>query len=296
MNRPNTQAFTVVEMLIATSIFAFVTVAMLAFSSTSLRMISRNLATNHSHESMRSSGQLMLRDLHASASAFRLIDFNGTNYSDSTVSVTTDKDSQTEMLASSRANGVRFRLLIGGPYRLQTGTTSSTTELTIDFARPAPLSFVEPMAGDKIVLPLISREYDIASVQTQSGTVRKVTISDASGIGFTLDTNNNKTTTVYLYRQVAYTVYKGELRYHRNYTGSLRNKYDIVRSNVTSPKPFSLLYEAGSTSTDGLGLRVSLEFNDTAYGARQFRNSPVTLQAVIPPRTQPTPVSTTNAT
>ena len=123
------------------SLFAGVTVALLTFGQTSLRLVMRNLATNHSHESARISELKMLKDCHESASAFRLFTFDGSNYVDSTPVATSNEEPLTQRLVSSRANGVRFRKLGGGPYQLKANTLPASTSLTFDFGVGNPTSF-----------------------------------------------------------------------------------------------------------------------------------------------------------
>ena len=290
-------AFTLVELLIASSVFALVTVGLVSFSSFGIRMISRNLATNRTHETVRISNLQLLRYLHESGSAFRLLDFDGTNYTDASPTATTDVDATTQRYASTRSNGVRFRRLAGGPYRLSANATTASTNLTFDFGVSGQLPYV-PKVGDKIVLPLIAREYDISAVPTAptAGSLTgTITISDAGGLGFTIDaTSAGNTTTAYFYRSVAFTVWDKCLRYHPDFTSTRKSEFTVVRSNVTSPKPFALLYTAAG-ATDGLNLRVSLEAYDGDYTARQFANGTATLQAVIPTRSIPSPVASTNS-
>ncbi|MDR3403003.1 MAG: prepilin-type N-terminal cleavage/methylation domain-containing protein [Chthoniobacter sp.] len=290
-------AFTLVEMLVALLVFSMVSVGLFTFTSTSLRLVGRNLATNHSHEVMRISDQDLLYNLHASATAFKLITFDGTTYADASPTVTTDQDPFTQQYISTRANGVRFRLQAGGPYKLTTSTISTTTSLTFDFGVGGAVPYV-PEVGDKIVLPLLSREFDITAVTktpTTGSTTGTVTISPA--IGFTVDaTTAGNVTTGYFYREVAYTVYNNQLRYHSNYTGAAKGTFRMIRDKVTSPKPFSVLFAtAASPSSDGLNLRLSLEFYDTNYSARQYTGGTVTLQAIIPPRVQPPDVTSTTS-
>jgi prepilin-type N-terminal cleavage/methylation domain-containing protein len=294
-----THAFTLVEMLVAMGIFGTVTVGLVAFGSTSIRLIARNLATNHSHETMRVSDLALLSDLHDAASPFRLIDFDGTNYTDATPTITTDKDAQTQQFASTRANGVRYRMQAGGPYRFAADTKAKDTKLKFDFGVGGKVPYV-PQAGDKLVIPLVAREFDIIAVlksPTTGNTEGTVVISDSDGIGFTLDaTTAGNITTANFYREVAYTVYGGQLRYHANYTGASKSTFTVVRDKITSPKPFALLFPSSTaTSSDGMNLRISLEFYDTSYSARRFTSGAVTLQATVPPRWRPTPVASTNA-
>jgi len=291
------RAFTLVEMLVALAVFGMVSVGLFSFTAMSLRLVGRNLATNHTHEVMRISNQELLYNLHASASAFQLITFDGTTYADATPTATTDQDPFTQQYISTRANGVRFRLAAGGPYKLTVTTTSTSTSLTFDFGVGGTLPYV-PEVGDKVVLPLLSREFDITAVTkvpTTGSTTGTVTISVA--VGFNVDaTTVGNVTTGYFYREVAYTVYNNQLRYHSNYTGAAKGNFLLVRDKVTSPKPFSVLFSSSTAlSSDGLNLRLSLEFYDTNYSARTYASGATTLQAIVPPRVQPTDVISTNA-
>jgi prepilin-type N-terminal cleavage/methylation domain-containing protein len=299
MARRRIHGFTLVEMLVAAAIFSMVTVGLLTFGATSSRLIARNLATNHSHETMRISDLALLRGLHDAASPFRLVDFDGTAYSDADPAPSPDRDALTQQFASTRSNGVRFRQLAGGPYRFTSDTKASDTSLRFDFRDASGgLSYI-PQVGDKVVMPLLAREFDISAVTktpTGGSTTGIVTISDPAGIGFTIDTTTTgNMTTAYFYRSVAYTVHGGKLRYHPNYTGANRATFTVVRDKITSPKPFALLFAPDATVSDGLNLRISLEFYDSTYSARRFTGGTVTLQATVPPRTRPTPVSSTNA-
>ena len=291
-------AFTLVEMLVAVAIFGTVSIALFSFTSMSLRLVARNLATNHSHQTIRISSQQLLSDLHNSASSFVLVNFDGTNYTDVTPAATTDVEPFTQQFISNRANGVRFRILGGGPYKVTANTTAASVNLTFDFGVGGTLPYV-PEVGDKLVFPLLAREFDISAIVTTPTMASKtgvVTISAAGGIGYTINTTTaGNVTTGYFYREVAYTAYGNLLRYHGNFTSTNKGKYILVRDNVTSPLPFALLFPSGATVTDGLNLRMSLESYDTSYSARKYTNGTATLQAVIPPRVVPTQVSSTNA-
>ncbi len=299
MKRPVRSAFSIVELLVATSVFAGVTVALMSYSQTAVRLVSRNLATNHSHDSVRIAELRMLDDLHDSASPFRLFNFNGTTYTDATPTVTTDQEPLSQKFVSTRANGVRFRRLQGGPYRLTANTTATSTSLTFNFAVPTGTAFYTPQVGDKVVLPLISREYSITAVTTTptSGSpTGTVTIDDSAGIGFTINaTTAGNVTTGYFYRSVAFSVWNGALRYHPNYTGANRGTCMVIRDRITSPLPFGLLFPSATGQVENSALRVSLETYDPNYTGRRFLNGTATLQTIIPPLTIPPPVSSTDA-
>ena len=299
MKRSTLHAFTIVELIVATAVFAGVTVALMTFSQTSLRLFARNLSVNHSHEAVRTADLQMLRDLHDSASAFRLMNFNGTTYTDLNPAVTTDVDPLTQKFISTRGNAVRFRRLAGGPYKITANTTPVSTNLTVDFSVGTTLPYV-PQVGDKIVLPLISREFGITAVPTvpTSGSrTGVVTIDDTGGVGFTIDaTTAGNVTTAYCYREVAYSVFGGTLRYHKNFTSTNKTSFVQVRDKVTSTQPFGLLYPTATAQVETAALRISLEAYDPNYTGRRFSNGTATLQAVIPPLNIPTPISKTDYT
>ena len=291
-------AFTLVEMLVAASLFAGVTVALLTFGQTSLRLAARNLATNHSHESTRISELQMLRDFHAASSPFRLVTFDGTNYADSTPTATTDQEPLSQKFVSTRANAVRFRKLGGGPFQMKANTTPASTSLTFDFGFGSQLSYI-PQVGDKVVVPLVSREFAITAVTTvptTGSTQGTVTINATGGFGFTIDaTTAGKVTTGYFYREAAFSVWNGELRYHANFTGSNKSTCKTVRNRITSPKPFALLFPTSTGTIDNLSLRISLETYDPDYSSKSLVNGTATLQTIIPPLAVPTPVSATDS-
>src|SRR5690349_14977229 len=111
-------AFTLIEMLLTLGGVGVLSLGLILFTSTSARFVARNLATNHSHEATRTSSQTLLTELNDSASAFRLIDFDDTTYTDVKTSPTTEKDKLSGQWISTRANGVRFRRLAGGPFAM----------------------------------------------------------------------------------------------------------------------------------------------------------------------------------
>lgn len=298
MNRPSSAAFALPELLVSMLVVSGVSLGLLSFSQTAVRLIARNLATNHSHDSARISGLQILKDCHEAASPFRLFDFDGTTYTDITPTATTHQELLSQRFVSTRANGVRFRKLAGGPYRMTANTTPSSTTLTFDFAVGGALPYV-PQVGDKLVLPLISREYAITAVPvvpTMANKIGTVQINDTTGIGFTINaTTTGNITTACFYRAVAFSVWQGQLRYHQNFTGSNRGVFKPVRDRITSPRPFAVLFPTTGSAEDSLALRISLETYDPDYTNRRFANGTTTLQTIIPPLVVPTPVSGTDS-
>lgn len=276
--------------MVATGLFGIVASALVIFTSTSVRLVIRNLSTNHSHDVVRVGGAKVLADLHAASSRYRLMSFNGTSYTDATPVVTSDQDVLTQQYVSSRTNGVRFYRNAGGPFKISSNVSSSATSLDFDFSVGGIVTYV-PQTGDRVRLPLLDREFGISAVTvvpTNGSPQGRITIDDPDGVGFTITTGTGMETIGYFYRKAAYTVFNQELRYHENFQGSQAGIYKVVRSNVTSPKPFGLLYPTSTSLTsDALNLRVSLESADADYSQRAMLGSTVTLQTVIPARTQP---------
>ncbi len=292
-------AFTFAELMVATAVFAGVSVVLMTYAQTSVRLIARNFSINQSHEAVRTANARMVADLHLSASAFRLMSFDGTTYTELSPTVTTDVDPLTGKFISQRGNGVRYRRLEGGPYKVTANTTSTSTNLTFDFAVGSTLSYI-PQIGDKVVLPLITKEFNITAVPTVPTMASKtgvITISDAGGIGIAINaTTAGNVTTGYFYREVAYSVFNGNLRFHKNFTSTNKTNIVVVRDRVTSTQPFGLLFPTAAAQVENTALRISLETYDSNYTGRRFSNGTATLQAVIPPLNNPTPISSTDYT
>src|SRR5688572_8984126 len=245
------QGFTMVELLMTMGLISALAGALFTFTHMSSRMVARNLATNHTHADTRISSLTLLNELKSSASAFRLI--SAETFEDVASARTQDMDDLTGEYIGTRSNGVRFRRLLGGPLRLSADVLPEDMKLSFDFGG------IKPEAGDKLVLPLISREFDIASVNGSTVTLKE-------RLGYTLKSEAPNCVTGYLYRRSAFTVLGNELRYHENFNGSAKGYYKVVRRGITSGFPFSLLYPKSEfTSSDHLSLRVSMEFTDLGY-------------------------------
>lgn len=282
------RGFTLAEMMMTLFSIGILGMVLTLFTSTTSRYVSRNLATNHSHEATRISAQSLLKDMRDAASSFELVSFDGTSYTDVEPSVTSDKDVLTGQYASTRTNAVRFRQVYAGPLAMTAATT--TTSTTLKFTFPAGTTL--PVVGDKVVLPLITQEYDITGVSV-SGT--SVTVTLGKAVGYTLNVTSPNIVTGYFYRRVAFSVYNNELRFHSNFTGANANTYRVVRGGITSPQPFSVLFtDPLAFKSDATAVRVSLELTDLGYSQQKYANGTTTLYTVIPARNQPTPLSKTN--
>ena len=295
MNFKRNAAFTLLEMMFAGAIAAIVGLGLVSFSWASSRLGARNLAFNHGNSALAGTSNRLVRDLQASASIFTLVDFDGTTYVDSTVSISADQDPLTAQYLSSRSNAVRFWQTAAGPLQLKAATTPTTTDLSFDFGPllNGALPYT-PAVNDKLWFPLLDQEFQIVAVvtaPTSASTIGVVRINKASGIGYTLSVTSPNVTVATFFRQVAYSVYNNTLRFHSNFSNS-PGACTVASNNITSPKPFSVLYATTTSSASPrTDLRLSFEAYDLNYSNFRFPNGALTLQTVISLRDQPPFVS-----
>ncbi len=301
-------------MVIASAIAGIMGAGIVLYSNASMRMVARNMATNHSHEVARGTFDRMLNDLHGASSRFNLLTFDGTNFVSSSATSGSDLDLYTQQYITPRANAVEYMKFAGGPYKItgdsggSSPVASTATAMQVDFGVNGALPYT-PSVGDKVQIPLInSAEFYITGVTT-APTVgnTKGTITLSGAVGFTLYTSGtapsgvvNPVTTGYFYKRQAYSVWNDpalkaptyQIRFHPNYPQVSGTNTVIVRYNVTSASPFALLATAAATASDNLNLRLSLEAYDVQYTGQNFLNGTTTLESIIPSRTQPPPIST----
>ena len=96
MKKRHPGGFTFLELAVAGGLFSVTAAVLVTFLVISSRFISRNFATNHSHETTRTAAQRMLRDLLDSGSPFALLNCTGTNGTTFTplASAVTDQQAQ----------------------------------------------------------------------------------------------------------------------------------------------------------------------------------------------------------
>lgn len=298
MNHRNCGGYTLVELTVAAGTFAIISLGILAVFSTTTRLMARNLATNHSHETVRAASQRMTAALHDAAAPFVLTSFDGANYTTLNPAASSDTDPLSLGILSQRANGVAFRRFSGGPYPIiGTGVIPGTSaSLSFDFGVNGEMPYT-PQIGDKVVLPVIKQTLQITGIitaPTSGSTVGTISFSPAT-LAFSIEPTAGNMMTGYFLRRIAFTVWDGQLRHHPNFTGTQRNVFAVVRGNVTSPRPFALLFSNPTEPiADSESLRVSMEAFDTGFSARRFLNGTTTYQTVISSRTQPIFIANTD--
>jgi len=226
---------------------------------------------------MRISDQELLYDLHASATAFSLITFNGTTYADATPAATHGPGPVHQQYISTRANGVRFRLLAGGPYKLDHEYDQHQLQPDFRFRRGRAPSPYVPHVGDKLALPLLSRELALPASPRRPpwaappGPSRSL---PPLALPWMPPTAGN-VTTGYFYRSVRLPPFTKTSSLPCQLTGAAKSSYRIIRDRITSPSHLGAFFATTSSpSSTGLNLRMSLEWYDTNYSARQYTAAP----------------------
>lgn len=323
LNRKYSKGYTVTEMIVVAAVAGILGMGLLTYATMAMRMVYRNLTVNHGHDVARASLERLNSVLQSSASQFTLFNVSvsgtTTTYTDVTPTYTSSSDTDAYYLSwlinNNRANGVRFFIPattantafpLTGDGVTTSGTISPTsTTLEFDFGTSGYI----PSAGDMLQIPLIySGEYKITAAAATTGTKYKVTLNQSTGYYLytgTTTTNTNiaynssnpANTGGYFYKRVAFSVLNNQLRYHPNFTdpsatypatwtAASTDAPIVIRNNVDSVAPFSLLVSGTGASTTGLyALRVSIVAYDLSFSARSFQNSATTILSIIPPRT-----------
>ncbi|MES2571487.1 MAG: prepilin-type N-terminal cleavage/methylation domain-containing protein [Verrucomicrobiota bacterium] len=277
--------FTLAEVMIATAAFALAIIGLLQFISLGMQMISRNFATNHSHNDTRLAALRLFNDLHNSGSQFTLVNVTGTTYTDvvSTPANPTVVDTLTGLNMSQTTNGVRFYKLLAGPCKLTSTPTAASTVLDFD----VPVTFGGLDSNDRLFIPVLGENFTITSVipaRTSTQTLsRKVTLDRKINYNFVAP-SATQITTGYFYRPVAYTVMGAQLRFHPYFQGTQKNVFLPIYYNISSPTPFSML------NNDPKKLRISLEANDVKLDKLKLRSGATTYRTVINPLAQDLPI------
>ncbi len=286
--------FTLVEFMIASGIFSVVSAGLMSFSWLATQMIAKNLGVNQGHTSARYSNMRLWQEAHDSYSDFTLITFGANaTYVDSLAAATSaDLDLICGYNLSNRANGFRFYTLSGGPCQLKSNTTSTTTDLTFALTGVSsdPPAYV-PRIGDKIRIPLVGVELDIANVlSSPTAGNSQFQVRTAQSIGYTFANTSTATTTGYFYRKVGFSVFNNQLRFHKYLPTSSgpvsTDDIVVVADSVTSPSPFSFVCSNGGQPAI-THLHVSLETYDTQYSGRLYNGSALTLQTTVSPHIVP---------
>ena len=235
-------AFTIVEVLITSSLVA--TMGGLVFLSlhAGLQLFGKNLAINLPYQSSRVAFDLLQRDLHSSAAAPQLIDA-----------------ALAGVAGAGPAAGVALRAYSGGPYVVASDTAAASTLLEI-----AQAPGIAPAAGDLLSLPAFRLERNVVSV-SNGGSTWLLTLD--APLGATLAGTATSHFVAFFTRRLGYAVVGGQLLRYDNLAqpGSFR----VVSRGVTNAAPFAFPVVAGLPDTHYL--TAAFTARDPGSSARQWR-------------------------
>lgn len=285
------RAFTLVEVLIATSISSAVGLAVFAFLNAGMYLTAKNLSLNYTSDQMQSALDQVEQALQQGDSNPTLIDTTGAT------------------VTNAAAAGVRFDRFVGGPWVVTTNSgtiASSATSLTITRSTHSLASPPLPAVGDIIRIDgtpstLRPRVSNSATSDTTDAALRRNTLTFplAAALGTTV-TNNSGTLTAKVIRRVAFLVMpngnKRELRYYPSFeiTTNLNDptRYKVITDQIGSQPadstPFTLSTVSGKTFVN-FSLRVgSTTYNNSLRRQQSDEYNTFTrIESVLRPKVNP---------
>jgi type II secretory pathway pseudopilin PulG len=268
--------FTLLEMLIAINVVFIAGALVFLALNTGMTLYTKNTAVNTAHQQARSGVDEMLANIHASVSIPQLIDINGTPL---------------PQPGTGPAEGLNYQRFLNGPFAITQNALANATALTIfcpAFTPPASL------IGLRFNIPSHKVEQDVLGVSASfSGGFRTITFgnpigsdvivtADGTGRG---DGNGNNTSfiTGFFTCRASYVVMGQDLRYFPN---NDFNTSKVIARNITSAKPFSILFNPKG----GIDVRsvaaVQLSTAEPQFSNRGYAAVNMFINSYIPFRTQ----------
>ncbi len=168
----NSAAFTLTELMVSAALVGFVSLMMMSVLLSTMKLSSRNVATNASHNRARQTLDRLGEVIRFAHSTPVLIKADGT-------------------AAGATSDGLLARNSLGGPYVFKPASgqadadiPETATSFLVEFAPAAGLS--EPLVGDYFQLGLSKQpELEVATVGTvsTSGSIRRVLITTKQSLG-----------------------------------------------------------------------------------------------------------------
>ncbi len=271
-----TRAFTLIETLVATAIFALAGILVFILLNSGMVLYARNTSVNAAHQQARSAVDQMLSNIHASVSIPQLVDANLTPLPPP---------------GTGPAAGVNFQKFDSGPFLLSTTANVLPTQTSVTILAPT-LDPNQNLTGLRFNIPSHRVEQDIARI-TASGDYRTiyfnnpvgasiVTMADGSGNG---NGNGDGTSNIigFTTRRVSYLVAGNELRYYP--TNNLQN-YKVIARNMTATTPFQILFnQNGGTDLRSVAA-VGLSSAEMLYSNRGYAAVNLFINSYIPFRSK----------
>lgn len=265
--------FTIVELMVASSVLAVVSVVAFAFMRSGTILTAKSARLNHSHDELRGSFDRLADQLMAANDVATLIGTNG-------------------LPTTGPAPGLKFDKVVGDPYVLDPPTTpgsfSSTATSLIVWRSTNELATAPiPSVGDVMLIPTstgdIRARISGVAPHTASGKTQKLTLTFSSALGKSLSWQANQPQIAKIVRPEAFIVMPAnglnELRFYPQFepvpTLSDRSKYIVLTNQVGTSSGEATPFEIAAINDDRIvksTLRVR-ESQFSAYLAKQEQNS-----------------------
>ena len=243
------QGYTLVEIIISVSIFAFAGSGIYLTLRTGLLLYAKNSAINLSHQNVRVAMVELQQDLHGSVSIPQLVSSSG-------VVIT----------GTGPAAGVSFRKFAGGPFSIvvPTGATISggLSQISIVTGSQGTTKDFHPQSGQRLhlqVLPTQMVELDVTGVSapgtgSSGSTVYTLTLAAPLGTDIQMRNpgdNSGLNVGCFLTSAVSYRVENGQLiKRTLAVSGTVST---VVAASVTTSAPFIIPSVNGSINTAYIG-------------------------------------------
>jgi prepilin-type N-terminal cleavage/methylation domain-containing protein len=276
--RGRNHGFTLVEMMITTSIAVLCGGMVFLFLNTGMTLYAKNTAVNVAHQQARAGVDQMLANIHAAVSIPQLVDGNLTPLPPP---------------GTGPAVGVNFQRYEAGPFLLWMGGNVPADQTWVAvYAKN--WSLPQNTTSLRFNLPSHDVELDISSITTfgdykiinfATPIGKEIVVKDdGSGNGKgnwpVVSTSN---VSAFITRRVSYAVVGGELRYYP--TNDLTS-YKVMARDVTSPSPFKiLLNEQGGADFRSIAA-VDLSTAEPQFSNRGYAATNMFINSYIPFRSR----------
>jgi hypothetical protein len=262
LQRPVSAAFTMVELLITTTLSVMVGGIIFSILNGGMVLFAKNTAVNMSHQQARVAVLTMEQSLHSAVSIPMLVDVN-----------------KTPITGNGPAAGITFQSYADGPFQVASTAAAGQNKITVS------LPGYTPKVGQRLNLPLHQIEMDITAVGAPSGSDRQLTL--ASNLPRPVETSLNNAGTAtpvhvvcFITDKYTYIVANGELRYFQ--PGDTQGKQ--LANDITSATPFSTPVTPLGAPYNRFVAAINLSTADHTSSNRGFKAANMFLNALVPYR------------
>lgn len=268
-------AFTMVEMMIATSVMAIAGLGIFQALNSGMVLFAKNTAVGVAHQEGRKSVNRLTRDIHSAVSIPQLIDANLNPVHNQPLDAN-NKPSGTA--------GVSFQMVYAGPHFVKNDPGNANLIMIQDFGR-------DPVPGTRLIAPHFEIESDITKVTAAaSPDHNNVWMADAAEVTIRSKLKDGYYAITYYTERVAYVVKNGQLQLYKqrffngNSTPVWVFEATVARS-ITSATPFYVpLTASGSPDNRYVGIRLAAA--DPKSTNRGYASTSTLLDTAIPYRSR----------